>query len=72
MLKGLNDRLEEEMWHLNPSMRVRVISNEDLKIGAWIGGSIKASLATFPDEVITREKYEDNGASIIHHEFLKI
>ncbi|KAJ3037017.1 Actin-1 [Rhizophlyctis rosea] len=33
---------------------------------AWIGGSILASLSTFPPMCIRKREYEENGASIVH------
>jgi actin len=71
MFQGLHERLEQEMIRLAPSgMRVRVVAPPDRKYAAWIGGSILASLATFPQMVISHEEYNDRGLRIVHRKCL--
>jgi actin-related protein len=50
-------------------MKIKVIADPDRKDAAWIGGSILASLDTFPQMVITHEEYNDCGPGIVHRKF---
>jgi actin len=47
-------------------MKIKVVAPPERKYAAWIGGSILASQATFPQMVITREEYNDAGPGIVH------
>uniref|UniRef100_A0A8C6V4W9 Actin n=1 Tax=Neogobius melanostomus TaxID=47308 RepID=A0A8C6V4W9_9GOBI len=38
----------------------------DRKYAAWIGGSVLASLSTFPQMCISGQEYTDYGSSIVH------
>ena len=52
MFKGLPKRLEQEVTSLfEPDMNVKVIAGEKRQYNAWSGGSILASLATYPQMV---------------------
>jgi actin len=67
MFQGLPERIEKEMTRRAPAgMKVKVIAPPERKYAVWIGGSIYASLATFPKEVITHEEYNDEGPGIVH------
>jgi actin len=67
MFQGLPERIEKEITRLAPAtMKIRVIASPERKYAAWIGGSIVASLDTFPQRVITHEEYNDAGAGIVH------
>jgi actin len=67
MFNGLPERIEKEIVALAPAtMNVKVVAAPERRCGAWIGGSILASLSTFSQMVITREEYNDAGASIVH------
>ena len=69
MFKGLYERLTKEMKALVPeSMKeeIKVIASPERKFSAWIGGPILSSISTFEDMWITKEKYEESGATIIH------
>jgi len=64
---GMGERLNKEIGALAPaSMKVKVIASEERKYAVWVGGSILASLATFPQMVIAREEYEESGLQIVH------
>jgi actin len=68
MFQGLPERLEQEIVRLAPSdVKVRVVAPPDRKYAAWIGGSILASLATFPAMAITQEVYNDAGPGVVNH-----
>jgi actin-related protein len=44
--------------------------NGQRKYAAWIGGSILASLSTFKLMQVSRQEYEDAGASVMHRKCL--
>lgn len=49
-------------------MKVRIHaagSTSERKYGAWIGGSILASLGSFHQLWISKEEYEESGVGII-------
>ena len=67
MFKGLPERMEREITRLAPpNMKVKIVAPPERKYATWIGGSIHASLATFPQMVITHEEYNEVGPSIVH------
>lgn len=64
---GFKDRLQKELEELVFSdWKVRIVEPPQRKHGAWIGGAILTSLATFDEAWITRKEYEEKGASIIN------
>jgi actin-related protein len=66
MFQGLPERIEKEITHLAPAMtKIKVIAPRERKYGAWIGGSILASLDSFPQMVIIREEYDEYGKGIV-------
>jgi actin len=67
MFTGLPERIEKEIIRLAPpTVKVKVVAPPGRKYAAWIGGSILASLPTFPQMVITRGEYKDAGPGIVH------
>ena len=67
MFCGLPERIEKEIANLAPpTMKVKVIAPPERKYAVWIGGSILASLTTFPQMVITHDEYNDSGPGIVH------
>ena len=67
MFQGLPERIEKEITRLAPpTMKVKVVAPPERKYAVWIGGSILASLATFPQMVITHEEYNEAGPGIVH------
>ncbi|KAK7094552.1 hypothetical protein V1264_006089 [Littorina saxatilis] len=67
MFPGFADRLNEEVNNLvSPFTRVRVIAPPERKYSTWHGGSILASLPSFPRWWISKEEYEESGPSIVH------
>ena len=67
MFEGLPERIEKEITNLAPpTIKVKVIAPPERKYAVWIGGSILASLATFPQMVITHDEYNDAGPGIVH------
>jgi actin len=63
----LPERIEKEIMRLAPdTMKIKVVAPPERKYAVWIGGSILASLATFPQMVITHEEHNDAGPGIVH------
>merc|ERR1712232_1230260 len=61
------ERLEKEMVNLAPAkMKVKINAPGERKYSVWIGGAILSHLSTFATMWITKEDYEENGASIVH------
>ncbi|KAI0009413.1 Actin/actin-like protein [Xylariaceae sp. FL0662B] len=68
LLNGFNDRLNNELMAMYPGMRIKLHAaglTTERRFGAWIGGSILASLGTFHQMWISRKEYEENGAGIV-------
>jgi actin-related protein len=66
---GLPERLTKEVQRLAPqnmSSKVKVIAVPERKYCVWIGGSILSSISTFSCMWITREEYQEAGASVVH------
>ena len=67
MFPGLSERMQKEITALAPqSIRVKVVAPPERKYSVWIGGSILSSLSTFENMWVTKEEYDDVGASIVH------
>jgi actin len=67
LFKGFAERFEKEIVRLAPATaKIKVIAPPDRKYAVWIGGSILASLADFPQIVVMHEEYNDEGPSIVH------
>ncbi|KAF9433620.1 centractin- actin- protein of the dynactin complex [Entomortierella beljakovae] len=67
MFNGLAERIENELKLYAPeSMEIKVHSPPNRQYGAWLGGSLLASHATFQQMLISKKEYEESGPSIIH------
>jgi actin len=67
VFQGIAERLQKEITQLAPAkMKIKVVAPPERKYSAWIGGSILASLPSFDVIKISKEEYEENGASIVH------
>nr|XP_022313467.1 actin-like [Crassostrea virginica] len=67
MYPGIADRMQKEIIALAPStMKIKVIAPPERKYSVWIGGSIVASLSTFPQMWISKQEYDESGPSIVH------
>jgi actin len=49
-------------------MKIKFVAGPERKYPVWIGGSILASLSTFPQMVITDEEYSECGPNIVDRE----
>jgi actin len=68
MLKGFSARIEKEISRLAPPMmKINILAPwTGSKYASWIGGSIFASMETFPQIVIPHTEYNEVGLGIIH------
>jgi len=67
MVKGVTQRLEEELIKLAPnSVSIRISAQKERMYVCWIGASVLAELEDFRKEWITRKEYDEQGAAIIH------
>ncbi|KYQ91386.1 actin [Tieghemostelium lacteum] len=63
MFDGLKSRMEKELTALASSYyKIRIISSPERKYSSFIGSSIRASIATFRDVVISKREYDEVGA----------
>ncbi|KAH8682151.1 actin family [Xylariales sp. PMI_506] len=68
LVTGFNDRLNAELATMYPGMRIKVHAaglSTERRFGAWIGGSILASLGTFHQMWISKKEYDENGVGIV-------
>lgn len=71
LLEGFPDRfkaaLDLAVYSSLPSAKVRVFSqsSSDRVCGAWLGGSIAASLGSLHDLWVSRREYEEFGATVL-------
>jgi len=70
LLPGLTERLHGRLNELVPqmSMKVKLMSPptpQERRFSVWIGGSILASLGSFQQLWISKQEYEEHGATII-------
>uniref|UniRef100_A0A224YQK8 Actin-like protein 6B n=1 Tax=Rhipicephalus zambeziensis TaxID=60191 RepID=A0A224YQK8_9ACAR len=67
LLQGFTERLNRDLSAKTPpSMRLKIISTNgtaERRFGAWIGGSILASLGTFQQMWISKQEYDEGGKS---------
>jgi len=67
MYAGIADRVQKEVTNNTPgSLKIKVIAPPERKYSIWIGGSIVTSLSTFQTMWVTKEEYEESGATIVH------
>jgi actin-related protein len=67
MFRGLPERMEKEIVALaTPQMKVNVIATPERKNAVWLGGSVLGSLEAFPQMMIDRAEFRDEGVQIVH------
>ncbi|WP_295393393.1 actin, cytoplasmic 2 [uncultured Thiodictyon sp.] len=67
MIPGIVERMKKEISALAPpGMPVNVIARPERRYSPWIGGSIFGSSSVFQQMWITKEQYDESGASIVH------
>ncbi len=68
LLNGFSDRLNSELSAMWSGIRIKIHAaglTSERRFGAWIGGSVLASLGTFHQMWISYKEYEENGAGIV-------
>ncbi|KAK5172961.1 NuA4 histone acetyltransferase subunit [Saxophila tyrrhenica] len=68
LIEKLPDRLQTDVQAMFPNPKVRVLANSNAverKFGAWVGGSVLASLGTFHQMWVSRQEYEEFGAGVV-------
>ncbi|KAL0229746.1 hypothetical protein PCE1_003312 [Barthelona sp. PCE] len=67
LFPGLDARVERSVAALAPAaMKIKVFAPEERRYSVWLGGSVVSHLNSFNSMWITREEYEESGASIVH------
>jgi len=67
MYPNLPERLSSELKSLiPPGIKLKVVAPPERYFSVWIGGSILSSLQTFGNMWITKQEYDETGASIVH------
>ena len=67
LYEGIGERLLQEIENRAPkSITVKVIASPDRRFAVWRGGSTLTSLSTFASMWITKEDYDEHGATIVH------
>uniref|UniRef100_A0A5K3FBW8 Actin n=1 Tax=Mesocestoides corti TaxID=53468 RepID=A0A5K3FBW8_MESCO len=67
MFPGLARRLKKELTAMVPAtVAVNVCAQPERNYSVWTGGSILASLSTFPEMLIKRKEYDETGPNIVH------
>jgi len=68
LLSGMSDRLAIELQKIASGQKVRLHvpgNNIERRYGAWLGGSILASLGTFHQLWISKQEWQEHGRSIV-------
>ena len=67
MYEGIQERLVKEIEsRANNSIIVNVTAKPDRRFAVWAGGSTLTSLSTFDSMWVTKEDYDEHGATIVH------
>ena len=65
--KGFGERLLAELRARAPAhTQLRIAAPPERHHSAYVGGSILASLATFPTLWVSRAEYEETGSAVLH------
>ena len=71
MFPKLDERIQRQVSLLAPKgVITKCVSFKNRMQAAWIGGSIIASLGTFPTMWVQKAEYDEHGPSIIHRKTL--
>ncbi|KZV75422.1 brg1-associated factor b [Peniophora sp. CONT] len=68
LFAGLSERLQSELQRQMPNVAIKMHApgnTVERKYGAWLGGSILASLGTFHQLWISREEWQEHGKAIV-------
>lgn len=64
LTQGFTERINQDLQREFPMLKIRIFASGNMverRNGAWIGGSILASLGTFHQMWISKQEYEDAG-----------
>lgn len=65
LFPGFVERLENELRSLVPaSVQIRVVAHPARKYFTWIGGSVLASLTSFPNTIISKQNWDDGSGRV--------
>ncbi|TCD71330.1 NuA4 histone acetyltransferase subunit [Steccherinum ochraceum] len=66
LFSGLSDRLANELQRNFPHVKIHAPGNpSERRFGAWLGGSILASLGSFQQLWVSKEEWQEHGKAII-------
>lgn len=67
MFAGMAERLEKEISKQAPSgVAVKVSGKDDKTCAVWAGGSVLATMAAFPQMLVTKDEYSEVGKQVIN------
>jgi len=66
MFPGIVDRMQKELTSCSWNLQVKIVAPPERKNSVWIGGSILASLSTFPNLWCSKQEYDESGPGIVH------
>lgn len=69
--KGIQKRMQKEMELLVPKKKVQVIAPLRRRFSSWVGCSLVGASNTFDSLWVTKQDYEEFGASVIHQKLPK-
>jgi actin beta/gamma 1 len=62
-----DERVQREVAALAPKgTTTRAVAFPDRQYAAWVGGSVMGAMSTFPCMWVSKNEYDDYGASIVH------
>lgn len=65
-MPGMLERLYREIFKMTPpSINVKIISTDNIKIASWLGGSLIASIPAYENMWIPRKDYLEYGKAVI-------
>jgi len=68
---GIAERLTKELTNRAPkSIKINVVAQPDRYYAVWRGGSTLASLASFQEQTMSKQDYEEHGAEYVQKKFL--
>ena len=67
LFPGFAERTQKDLTaFVHSNVETRVVAPAERQFTTWIGGSMLASLSTFPTMWISRSEYDDYGPAIVH------
>ncbi|ROT70790.1 uncharacterized protein [Penaeus vannamei] len=63
---GMADRMKRELGDRTPLTVSVLAPHPEHQYSVWTGGSILASLSTFPQMLVSKQEYEEAGPTVLH------